>query len=242
MSIASDLKTLFHITLAPVRGRTHQERLESFYAGQAQDYDRFRRHLLHGRQQLYERIDVPDGGIWVEMGGGTGSNLEFLGDRIRKLRRVHVVDLSPSLLDIARQRTTRLGWNNVELHEHDATTVTLPEPADVVTFSYSLTMIPDWFAAVSNAHRMLKPGGVIGVVDFYVARKYPATTARRHGWWTRTFWPTWFAHDNVFLSPDHVPFLHRHFTPIAFEEERARLGWFPLMTTPYYRFIGRRNG
>ena len=47
-------------------------------------------------------------------------------------------------------------------------------PVDVVTFSYSLTMIPDWFAAIENALRMLRPGGQIGVVDFYVSRKYPA--------------------------------------------------------------------
>ena len=34
---------------------------------------------------------------------------------------------------------------------------------DVVTFSYALTMIPDWRAAIRNAFRMLKPGGRIGV-------------------------------------------------------------------------------
>ena len=50
----------------------------------------------------------------------------------------------------------------------DATRFRPPEgAADVVTFSYSLTMIPDWFAALENAAAMLKPGGTIGVVDFY---------------------------------------------------------------------------
>ena len=31
-------------------------------------------------------------------------------------------------------------------------------------FSYTLSMIPDWFAALENARRLLKPGGTIGVV------------------------------------------------------------------------------
>src|ERR671911_700620 len=53
-------------------------------------------------------------------------------------------------------------------------------PVDVVTFSYSLTMIPDWFAAIENALAMLKPGGTLGVVDFYVARKYPSDGLSRH--------------------------------------------------------------
>ena len=241
MSIAHDLKTLFQLTLAPIRGRTHRERLESFYAGQAADYDRFREHLLHGRRGLYERIQIPANGVWVEMGGGTASNLEYLGKRIGELGQVHVVDLSPALLGIAGERVARRGWSNVLLHEADATEFGEKESADLVTFSYSLTMIPDWFAALENARRLLKPGGLLGVVDFYVGRKHPPASFVRHGAATRTFWPAWFAHDNVFLSPDHVPFLHRHFTPIDFEECRGRTRYLPFLATPYYRFLGRND-
>ena len=102
-------------------------------------------------------------------------------------------------------------------------------------------MIPDWFAAIENAYRMLKPGGLIGTVDFYVSRKYPRDDHRRHRWFTRTLWPTWFANDNVFLSPDHVPFLHRRFEPVEFYEEKTRLPYVPFIKTPYYRFIGRKK-
>ena len=112
--------------------------------------------------------------------------------------------------------------------------------ADVVTFSYSLTMIPDWFGAIENALAMLKPGGVIGVVDFFVSRKHPPSNHKRHSWFTRTFWPTWFSFDNVFPSPDHVPFLHRHFDPIVFEEHRAKVPYMPLIRVPYYLFVGRK--
>ena len=130
---------------------------------------------------------------------------------------------------------------SIEVVEADAT---LFQPADgradVVTFSYSLTMIPDWFAALENAMAMLKPGGLIGVVDFYVSRKYPTDGLRRHSWLTRTFWPMWFGSDNVFPSPDHIPFLHRHFEPLQFEERRAKVPYLPLVRTPYYIFVGRK--
>jgi S-adenosylmethionine-diacylgycerolhomoserine-N-methlytransferase len=112
----------------------------------------------------------------------------------------------------------------------------------VVTFSYSLTMIPDWFAAIENALAILKPGGVIGVVDFYVGRKYPTDGLARHGWITRTFWPTWFAMDNVFPSPDHVPFLHRHFDVLHFQEHKAKVPYIPFLRMPYYLFVGRKRG
>jgi S-adenosylmethionine-diacylgycerolhomoserine-N-methlytransferase len=242
MSLAQDLKILYHLALAPVRGQTHQERLESFYAGQAQHYDAFRQQLLHGRQELYERIPVPDNGIWVEMGGGTGANLEYLGPAISSLRKAYVVDLSPSLLTVARERIQRRGWTNVTVVHEDVTALTLAEPVDVVTFSYSLTMIPNWYLALENAARMLRPGGLIAVVDFYVSRKHPGEGFRRHSAWARRFWPAWFGMDNVFPSPDHLPYLHQHFQPLLFEERSARLKFLPVAKAPYYLFLGRTLG
>ena len=88
--------------------------------------------------------------------------------------------MSHSLLEIAKQRIAAKGWTNVETVEADATTFQPPAgPVDVVTFSYSLTMIPDWFAALENAVAIFKPGGTIGVVDFYVSRKYASDGASR---------------------------------------------------------------
>ena len=239
MSIAHDLIILYHLTLVPIRGRTHQERLESFYAKQAEDYDAFRARLLQGRRELYERLPTPETGVWIEMGGGTGANLEFLGPRIRTLKQIHIVDLSPSLLRIASRRIAESGWTNVQLHQADATTFHLAEPADVVTFSYSLTMIPDWFAALENATRLLKPSGLLGVADFFVARKHPAPGFGHHSWWARTFWPTWFALDNVQLNTDHVPYLHRHFEPYHYHEDRVKVPYMPFVRVPVYQFIGR---
>jgi len=241
MSLASDLKVLYHMALKPVRGDDHAARLESFYGGQAEAYDDFRKRLLQGREELYQAIDSPNGGVWVDLGGGTGANLEFLGEGVEQLSKIYVVDLSPSLLKVAEQRIADRGWTNVEAVEADATRFQPAEgAADVVTLSYSLTMIPDWFAAVDNALAMLKPGGRIGVVDFFVSRKHPSDDAPQHGWTTRTFWPAWFAGDNVFLSPDHVPYLRERFEVESFAPARAKVPYLPLMRVPYYRFIGRK--
>jgi S-adenosylmethionine-diacylgycerolhomoserine-N-methlytransferase len=50
----------------------------------------------------------------------------------------------------------------------------------------------------------------------------------------------WFGQDNVFLNPDHVPYLHQHFEVERFEERRGSVPWLPL-AVPYYIFIGRRR-
>lgn len=103
-------------------------------------------------------------------------------------------------------------------------------------------MIPDWFAALANAEAILKPGGTIGVADFYVSRKHPAEGLARHPWLTRAFWPLWFSADHVFVSPDHLPFLRHRFQMIALREARAKVPYLPLARVPYYVFIGRKVG
>lgn len=242
MGFFSDLRILYHLTMRPIRGKDHASRMEHFYAGQADAYDDFRKRLLKGREELWAAIQPPAGAVWVDLGGGTGGNVEFLGERMGQIGKMYVVDLSPSLLQVAQRRFEDRGWHNAEAVEADATVFQPPEgAADVVTFSYSLTMIPDWFAAIDNALQMLRPGGLIGVVDFFVSRKHPPAGLKRHRWLTRTFWPAWFANDNVFPSPDHVPYLHRRFEPSLFEEHRAKVPYLPLLRVPYYLFIGRKR-
>lgn len=239
MSLLSDLRILYHLVLRPVRGKNHAERMENFYQGQAEAYDDFRKRLLHGREELYQQIPFPERGVWVDLGGGTGANLEFIHERVPNLRKAYVVDLASSLLEVARKRFAAHHWPHVEAVEADATTWQPPEgQADVVTFSYSLTMIPDWFAALENARRMLKPGGLIGVVDFYVARKH-ASEGPKHSWFTRNFWPVWFASDNVFPSVDHLPYLRSHFDQVGCKESFSKVPYVPVIRTPYYQFIGR---
>lgn len=240
-SIRSDLRVLRHLLLHPVRGDTHAERLESFYSGQAGDYDSFRARMLHGRKELIAAIDLPDDGVWVDMGAGTGENVMLAGEAAGKLREIHLVDLSSSLLDVASERLQNADIDSAQIHLADATRFEAArESVDLVTFSYSLTMIPDWFEALAAAERMLKPGGMIGVTDFYVSRKFAADGHRQHGWMRRAFWSLWFASDNVFLSGDHAAMLHRRFEVERFDERLGKVPYLPLLRAPYYVLIGRK--
>ncbi|NER87303.1 class I SAM-dependent methyltransferase [Moorena sp. SIO3A2] len=241
--LISDLKTVYHLA-KPIRGDSHQERLENFYRTQSTDYDRFRRRLLKGREELYQSLADGDsnGSVWVDFGGGTGSNLESIADRLSKFSKIYIVDLSPSLLEVARGRIADRGWTNVTTVEADITQFLPPEGvADIVTFSYSLTMIPEWFAAIEQAEQILKPGGIIGVVDFYVSHKHPPQGWQRHSFLARHFWPIWFATDNVFLCPNRLGYLHHKFDTVSLTEKMGNLPFLPGFKVPYYRFIGRKR-
>ncbi len=176
------------------------------------------------------------------MGGGTGANLEKADDRLSTMRKVYIVDLSGSMLEVARRRIAERNWNNVSTIQADMAEFVPPEgAADLITFSYSLTMTPNWFDAITHAFDLLRPGGLIGVVDYYVSQKFPSPGMCRHGGWTRTFWPMWFGMRNVHPSPDHLPCLQLHFEQVALQERTSSVVLMPGFQIPYYRFIGRKS-
>jgi S-adenosylmethionine-diacylgycerolhomoserine-N-methlytransferase len=236
-SPAVDLRIVLSLLRGLPRGGSHAENLEAFYGPQADHYDAFRERLLAGRQELIRMLAPPGGARVVELGGGTGQNLGYFGDGLARLASVEIVDLCPALLARARQRAAK--WPNVRVVEADATTWRPAEPADCVYLSYALTMIPDWQRVIDNAIAMLRPGGLLGVVDFYVGAADPAPGMVRHGAFTRYFWPRWFAHDGVHLSPAHLALLRALLPDHMLAERRASVPYLPGLRVPYYIFVGR---
>lgn len=238
---SSDLRVLWHLLFKRVRGRSHADRLNCFYEGQARGYDSFRSRLLHGRRAMIDRVQIPDRGVWIDIGAGTGENAEYLAHRRTQLKSIYLVDLCRPLLQVAEERIASQGWRNTHAVLADGTRFVPPEEqVDVISFSYSLTMIPDWFRAIDHAWSMLKPGGQIAIVDFYVSRKHPDEGLRRHGWLTRNLVPLWFGNDNVQPSPDHLPYLRSRFETATLEEEKGTVPYAPLIRIPYYIFIGTK--
>lgn len=227
-----------------VTTRNQQDALESFYKAQASIYDATRYRLLRGREdmlglvaaQLKRRVAtdlLPARPVWVDMGGGTGYNIEAMGkfvDVPTFFSEVYLVDLSPSLCEVAKHRFARLGWTNVNvicedarlfrLEDHDGSK-RMPSRAlqpynekrrqrtsDLITMSYSLSMIPEYYSVVDSLTSLLSKNGVIGVADFYVqsevdyqARNYTGGEIDRHCMWiSRVFWRTWFEADRVGLE------------------------------------------
>lgn len=218
----------------------HGASLAQFYGPQAAHYDRFRERLLPGRQALIDTLaDLPPGATVVELGGGTGRNLEYFAAARREDLRFELVDLCAPLLAQARERTH--GWPQVRVVEADATTYTPAQPVDCVLLSYALTMIPDWRAAIDNAIAMLRPGGRLAVVDFHVAAREPAPGRLRQAAIGRAFWRRWFAHDGVRLDAAHLAHLTACLPEHVLYEGRARLPYLPGLRVPYYRFVGRRG-
>lgn len=115
-SVAQDLNVLWNMYFHPITGKSHEDRLNSFYSGQATSYDVFRYRFLHGRVPMIEAMPTLVGATWVDLGGGTAANLEHFGDAIgagKLFKSVVVLDLCKPLLDVADARIKQRGWGKV---------------------------------------------------------------------------------------------------------------------------------
>lgn len=236
-SLNDELRVLRQLLRGMPRSGSHRERLDGFYAGQADAYDRFRERLLAGRAELVEAIALQPGEHVVELGAGTGRNLGFFSEAQRVQGRFTLVDLCTPLLQQARARW--FAHPQVEVVCADAAEFAPAEPVQVVMLSYALTMMPAWRAVLANAQRMLAPGGRIAVVDFYVSAARPAPGLRRHAALSRAFWPRWFAHDGVQLDPHRLDDLCARFPRHSLVEDQHAVPYLPLLRVPHYRFVGR---
>jgi S-adenosylmethionine-diacylgycerolhomoserine-N-methlytransferase len=227
----TDARTLWQLMRGMPSTGEHAGRLAAFYGPQAADYDQFRERLLQGRADLIGLLRPAPGESIVELGAGTGRNSEFYRAQVPGLRSLTLVDLCAPLLQQARARWA--GAGNVAVVEADACTWQATEPVDAVYFSYALTMIPDWRAAMHNALAMLRPGGRLAVVDF--------TLTVEQSTLSRLFWRRWFGHDGVHLNAEHGAELRRLLPNHTLQERRARVPYLPGITVPYYLFMGRKD-
>jgi phosphatidylethanolamine/phosphatidyl-N-methylethanolamine N-methyltransferase len=101
----------------------------------------------------------------LEVGVGTGISLP----RYRRHLRVSGIDLSPEMLDKARDRVTRLGLSNVdELVEMDAGNLSFAdETFDTVVAMYVMTVVPDPRKVMAELNRVCKPGGEVFIVNHF---------------------------------------------------------------------------
>ncbi|KAI9808195.1 MAG: hypothetical protein M1825_004652 [Sarcosagium campestre] len=241
-----------------------QGALENFYKSQAQAYDATRKRLLRGREEMlilvaaqihyaFDSRSDEDRPVWIDLGGGTGYNIETMAgylDVSTAFSAIYLVDLSPSLCDVARRRFDRLGWKNVNVVCDDASQFNLRgRKADLITMSYSLSMMPNFHTVIDSASSMLnKSRGVIAVVDFYVqssvetsGRNYIGSCLQRHvNWLGRSFWRAWFDLDRVGLEGARRDYLEYRFGTLKTIDERNHiLGRKLGVCIPYYIFVGR---
>ncbi len=150
---------------------THAARMDAIYARQRYIYNVTRKYYLLGRDRLIRELDVPRGGTVLEIGCGTGRNLIKVARRYPSAR-LYGLDISEAMLATARAAVTRASLADRIVLQHGDATSFNPQALfgapqfDCVYFSYTLSMIPDWQAALMMAARTVAPDATLRIVDF----------------------------------------------------------------------------
>ena len=149
----------------------HGEAMDRMYRFQRHVYDASRRYYLLGRDLLLDQLAPPPDGSILEIGCGTGRNLIGAARRYPDAR-LFGIDRSQEMLKTALGTMSRMKVDQrVRVACADATLFD-PLPSlgqsrfDRVYFSYTLSMVPEWQAALRHAFRLLAPDGELHIVDF----------------------------------------------------------------------------
>lgn len=146
---------------------TRAEQAEAYFQAIAADWDRMRtRHVPDAAIEaaLLDIFDARRVDDLVDLGTGTGRMLELLGPRVR---RGTGIDFSRDMLTVARDKLERAGLTNCHVRLGDISHVEAPDGSvDAVVVHHVLHYLDDPDHAIREAARLLRPHGLLVIVDF----------------------------------------------------------------------------
>ena len=146
-------------------GHIDESKVKVAYRRWAPVYDQtFGMVATEGRRQAVRQINQSRGRV-LEVGVGTGLSLPDYDNHLE----IVGIDLSPEMLDRARQRVEEDGLNNVTgIYEMDAGDLEFPDASfDTVVAMYVMTVVPDPEQVMRELSRVTKPGGTVILVNHF---------------------------------------------------------------------------
>ncbi len=139
-------------------------------------YDRFFGPVFEqGRQVAIEKMGCQAGDRVLEVGVGTGLSLTQYAEGVE----VVGIDVSPDMLEHARERLSDEQRSRITLTEMDAQAVDYPDDSfDKVVAMYVVSVAPDPKKVVDEMKRVCKPGGELFIVNHF-SQKGPMAKLER---------------------------------------------------------------
>lgn len=170
------------------------QEIQSIYTRQAKRYDvalqlyrliglRIKAYRIHA----IELLRLRRGDCVVDLACGTGLSFPLLVERIGPEGRLIGVDLSPGMLECAKERIERSGWNNVELIQSDMAGYPFPEHVNAVLSIGAFGYVPEYNRVIERAKHALVPGGRLVIADGKRPERWPFWVVNVFVWFFRPF-------------------------------------------------------
>lgn len=136
------------------------EQVRQTFTDWAPRYDATHGWRLLRRREARLVLGVQAGDRVLEIACGTGLNFPHLRQLLGDQGSLTGVDLTPAMLNIARQQIENHGWKNVEVREADTARLPFPDSSfDKILCAFALNIIPEYERAIAEVQRVLVPGG-----------------------------------------------------------------------------------
>jgi len=128
---------------------------------------------------------INEGETVLDLGCGAGTDLLIAAQMAGPGGRAIGIDLTPSMVERARQSAAEMGLDTVEIHEGLIERLPLPdESVDVVISNGVIDLVPDKDAVFSEVKRVLKPGGRLQIADVVIHREVSEEAKQDIDLWT----------------------------------------------------------
>lgn len=112
--------------------------------------------------KLVDSLPEAPSGTCLDICTGTGALIPRL---VRRFSSVVGLDVSPKMLSIAKRKYG--GMHKVSFIKADAQKLPFSDNCfDRITVAYGVRNLPDYLAGLKEIARVLKPGGVLGILEF----------------------------------------------------------------------------
>lgn len=120
---------------------------------------------------------------------GTGQNFEYFQKQLQNTGKIIGIDISAGMLKKATQKVNTNNWKNIQIIKSDATKINTnwineqfktDLQFDSIFCDLGLSGFPDWENIIDNLISILKPNGIIVIMDWYIDK--PSVRGRFIKW------------------------------------------------------------